>query len=229
MVKEHHKPFKAHRITSIVCLFLLTAAFILLLLVGISLPIVKPVYIMRVFSVVTGQPATSLATELRFGVWGVCATSALDQPTLLTNDGLCFGPQLGYDFDIPDDLLSRVGISQSLIQAVLRGLLVVLILHIVAAATSLVGLFFSLFLASHAFTIISLIITIITAVLSTVVFAVDLVIAITARSKIPDLTNDGFGVGIGNAVWMVLGAVIASWIAVILLSARACYCCAYRR
>jgi len=228
-MQDHHKPLRAYRFLSIVCLFLLFAAFLLLLLVGISLPIVKPVYIMRVFSVVTGQPRTSLATELRFGVWGVCATSALDQPTLLTNDGQCFGPQLGYDFDIPSDLLARVGLSQDLVQTVLRGLLVVLILHVVAAATSLVGLFFSLFLASHACTIISLIITIITGILATIVFVVDLVLAVTAKSKIPDLTNDGVGVGIGNAVWMVLGAVIASWLAVICLSARACYCCGVRR
>ncbi|KAF5357366.1 hypothetical protein D9758_005901 [Tetrapyrgos nigripes] len=223
-MKEQHKPLRAYRTISFITLFLLLAAFLLLLLVGLSLTIIKPIYIMELTATSRGQPATSLFTRARFGVWGLCLTSVLD-----TNDRLCFGPRLGYNDVIPDQLISLIGISPSTIRTALQGLFVVLILHLVAAGTSLLSLFFSLFLASHAATIISLIFTIITSLLASVVFAVDLVIAITARDRIPDLTNNGFTVNTGNAVWMVLGAVIASWLAVIFLSARACYCCGVRR
>ncbi|KAJ3848890.1 hypothetical protein EV368DRAFT_67894 [Lentinula lateritia] len=78
-------------------------------------------------------------------------------------------------------------------------------------------------------TILSLVLTVITAILSSVVFAVDAVVAEVAKSKIPALTSGDLTVGVGNAVWMVLGALIASWLGVILLSARACFCCGVRR
>jgi hypothetical protein len=53
-------------------------AFILLLLVGISLPIVKAVYLLSLQANVSEDTiATDVATELRFGVWGVCATRSV--------------------------------------------------------------------------------------------------------------------------------------------------------
>ena len=75
MVKPEHKPFHAHRTTSIIALVLLLTSFILLLLVGISLTIIKGIYIIRVYSTAENTgPQTSIATELRFGVWGLCAS-----------------------------------------------------------------------------------------------------------------------------------------------------------
>jgi hypothetical protein len=62
-----------HCVVSGFSFILLVAAFILLLLVAVSLPILKPVYLLGVKSTSIGQPMTSNATELRFGVWGVCA------------------------------------------------------------------------------------------------------------------------------------------------------------
>ncbi|KAL0579603.1 hypothetical protein V5O48_002375 [Marasmius crinis-equi] len=231
-MKPEHKPLTAHKITSLFCVFFLTSAFVLLILVGLSLTIIKPIYIIRVYSVRTGQPATSLATELRFGVWGVCASSQIDAPTAFTNDGACYGPRLGYASYtnyLPEDLLTRFGLSEAIVTTVLKGLLGILILHLIAAGFSLVGLATALFLASHALTIVSLILTVITALLTTIVFGIDVAIIVAAKSQIPDLTNDGVAVGTGNAVWMVLGALIAAWLSVIFLSARACYCCGVRR
>ncbi|KAJ3994514.1 hypothetical protein F5050DRAFT_1773755 [Lentinula boryana] len=226
-MKPEHKPLNAYRKISLICVFLLLAAFVLLLLVGISLPIVHPVYIIRVYATPSG-PATSLGTELRFGVWGVCAYSQLNPPSVLNDDGLCYGPRLGYQDVIPSVILAQIGLSQGLIDAALKGLLVVLIIHIVAAGFSLAGLFTSLFLASHSMTILSLLLSVITAILSTVVFVIDIVVAAVARVKIPEFSND-LSVGVGNAVWMVLGALVASWLGVIFLSARACFCCGVRR
>ncbi|KAG7091169.1 hypothetical protein E1B28_010221 [Marasmius oreades] len=232
IMKRQHKPLVEHKITSLFCVLFLTATFVLLLLVGLSLTIIKPIYIIRVFSIRTGQPATSLATELRFGVWGVCASSALDAPTAFENDGPCFGPQLGYaSFTdlIPEDFLQHFGLTDGIVNTVLKGLLTILVLHLVAAGFSLFGLVTALFLASHTLTILSLVLTIITSLLTTIVFAIDLVIIVATKSQLPKLTNNGVAVGTGNAVWMVLGALIATWLAVIFLSARACYCCGVRR
>ncbi|KAJ3720086.1 hypothetical protein EV361DRAFT_142221 [Lentinula raphanica] len=226
-MKPEHKPLRAYRTISLICVFLLFSAFVLLLLVGVSLPIVHPVYIMRVYATPTG-PETSLDTELRFGVWGVCAYSQLNPPSVLNDDGLCYGPRLGYQDVIPASILAQIGLSTALLDAALKGLLAVLIIHIVAAGFSLAGLFTSLFLASHGMTILSLVLTVITAILATVVFVVDVVITAVARAKIPEFAS-GLQVGVGNGVWMVLAALVASWAGVVFLSARACFCCGVRR
>lgn len=56
-----------HRIDSVV-----QTAWVLLLLVSLSLPIIKPLYILEVESKVTPSIQTSIATSIRFGVWGMC-------------------------------------------------------------------------------------------------------------------------------------------------------------
>ncbi|KAK0486235.1 hypothetical protein IW261DRAFT_1454450 [Armillaria novae-zelandiae] len=222
-MKPHHRPFALYREISIVSLVLLFIAFLLLLLVGISLTIIKAIYLIRVYSTATSdQPVTSIATELRFGVWGVCATSALNPPSWWTNDGECFGPKLGYD--IPSSITSLVGVDAALVQVALKGLLVVLILHLVAAGLSLAALIPAMCLGSHALAIVALVISIITALLGTIVFGVDLALSLPNLSSQIDL-----GIDFGNGIWMVLVAVVLTWVAVITLSARACYCCGVRR
>lgn len=52
----------------------LFVAFVLLLLVALSMPIIKPVYLLSLVSTTPDLEATSIATEVRFGVWGYCAT-----------------------------------------------------------------------------------------------------------------------------------------------------------
>ncbi|KAJ7459817.1 hypothetical protein FB451DRAFT_1563524 [Mycena latifolia] len=222
MVKPHHRPLAAYHVLSWICIGLLFTAFLLSLLVGLSLPIIKPIYLLKFYSTRTGQPDTSIATELRFGVWGVCASSVLDEPTLFTNFGECFGPRLGYV--VPDDIVALTGLSTTLVQFVLKGLLVVLVLHPVAAGLSLVTLVSSLFLASHKLSILALVLSIVTALVSTAVFAVDLALVIIAKTQVAQITSVQFAIQWGNAPWMGLAAVILTWLAVIALSARACYC-----
>lgn len=65
-----------YRAISSVAVFFLLAAFILLLLVAISLPIIKPIYILALQTTVQVQ-ATTVTTQLRFGVWGVCAAKSV--------------------------------------------------------------------------------------------------------------------------------------------------------
>lgn len=227
MQQPLHLPLQAYRPISLACVLLLTAAFILQLLVGISLPIIKPIYLLRVYSIKNTQPASTIATELRFGVFGVCASNALNPPTLLDNPGDCFGPQLGYE--IPESITSLIGIPDSIVQVIMTGVLVYLVLHLIAAGFAFVALFSSMFLASHGLSILSLILSIISALLGTVVFALDIALAETAKSTLPQFIPNGFAAQEGNGVWMVLVAMICTWAAVVLLSARLCHCCGVRR
>ncbi|KAF8663646.1 hypothetical protein AX16_000888 [Volvariella volvacea WC 439] len=226
-LKPHHRPLARHRVVSVLAFLLLLFAFILLLLVAVSLPLVKPVYLLSLESTATGQPLTSIATELRFGVWGVCASSALREATLLRNPGVCFGPRLGYD--VPLDIAALVGISPALLNIIQHTLLVILVLHPVSAGFSFLGFLASLFLGSHALAIINLIISIITAILTSIVFSIDLALVLVARSQIKDIDTFHFAVEFGTGVWMVMAAMILTWLAVITLSARACYCCGVRK
>ncbi|KIY69506.1 hypothetical protein CYLTODRAFT_227288 [Cylindrobasidium torrendii FP15055 ss-10] len=222
MVKPQHLPFYAHRITSLLALTFLLAAFILLLLVGLSLPITKAVYIIRVYSTANnGQPDTSVATELRFGVWGLCALSKVDVTA-------CYGPKLGYD--IPTSITDILGIDGGLVAAVLNGLLAVLILHLVAAGFSLCALIPAMFLVSHAATIVSLVLSIISALLSAIMFSIDTAVVLLVKNQLSKLDEDiKLTAAFGDAVWMALAAMLATSLSVICLSARACYCCGVRR
>lgn len=116
----------------------------------------------------------------------------------------------------------------SIVSAILTGLLVFLVLHLVAAGFAFVAFFSSLFLASHGLSILSLVLSIISALLTTAMFALDLALVIGAKDNVPAYTSNGFAVDFGNGVWMVLGAMICTWGAVILLSARLCHCCGVR-
>lgn len=111
-----------------------------------------------------------------------------------------------------------------------KALLILLSLHLVAAGLSTIILFLSLFLHSHVVAIIGLIIAIVTGIVGSVVFAGDVALVIVVRSNIDSLSSGAeFSVQFGNGVWMVLTAVILTWMAVVVLSVRACYCYGVRR
>ena len=72
-VHSHHR--RKYNALIVVTVVLLFAAFLLQLLVALSLPIIKPVYLLAVVSATRDRIVpTAIATELRFGVWGYCAT-----------------------------------------------------------------------------------------------------------------------------------------------------------
>ncbi|CAL1711370.1 unnamed protein product [Somion occarium] len=226
---HHHggRPLSRYRGTSIWAFLFLLASFVLFLLVALSIPIIKAIYLFVFdFGTQPTQPPTSIATDIRFGVWGFCASSELNLPTVFGNDGRCTPAHLGYN--IPQDLLALTG-HPELADTVLKGLTVLLILHPVCAGLAFIGMFTSLFLASHCMSILSLLITIVTAIVSSVVLAADLALTIVAKDRVSDLTSGIVTVGWGNGVWMVVAAVACTWMSVILLSAVACRCCGYRK
>jgi SUR7/PalI family len=139
----------------------------------------------------------------------------------------CTHPRLGYT--IPADIIALVGVSPTLVNALLKGLLILLILHPISAALSFLALFFSLFLALHSITIVALIVTLTSALLSSVVVAADIALVVLVRQNIGSLEDFKFSVYFGNAVWLAVAALACTWAATILLSARACYCCGISR
>ena len=127
-------------------------------------------------------------------------------------------------YEIPQTIVDISGYPQ-LVEAVLKGLTVLLILHPIVAALSFIGAATSLFLDTHAMLIISLIFTTLNSFLSSVVLAADLAIIIIAKQRIPGLTGGDLAVEWGNGTYMVLIGVVLSWLGVILLSIPVCGCC----
>ena len=69
-----HRRWRKHH-HAIVTGFCLITASILFLFVALSLPIIKSIYLLQLEGhPSSSQPATSIGTELRFGVWGFCVT-----------------------------------------------------------------------------------------------------------------------------------------------------------
>ena len=217
-----------YRCASVFTFFVLLVAFVLYLLAALSMPIIKAVYLFQVnFATAADEPATSIATNFRFGVWGFCASSALNAPTILTDNGECTQPKLGYT--IPQDILNLSGYPPQLTDAVEKSLTALLVMHPVTAGLALVTLFFSLFLRSECMTVFTLIVGIITAVAGSLVLAADLAIVIVANHKLHQELGNVLVVSFEDGIWMIVAAVALSWLAVILLSAIACRCCGIRR
>jgi len=220
------KPHPGYRIITSIACAVLFAAFVLFLLVSLSLTIIRPIYLLTFRNANTPGTPLTIATQLRFGVWGVCAIG-----DLFPNEPLCFGPQLGYE--VPEYLAELVNISQTVLDTVKKALLVVLVLHPISAGLAFLNFCFSIMLAifstTQALAVINLVIAIITAVCASVSMAIDIALIAVARNKLKELDQFSFTVDFGNAVWMVVAGVALNWIAVVLLSARACYCLGVNR
>jgi len=219
----HHRRNKRH---ATVTGFFLFAAFLLFLLVALSLPIIKSIYVLEISGKTSPtQIESSVATRLRFGVWGFCASSALsDSPTE------CVGPQLGYTID--PQTIAVITNEPDLANIILKGLTILLVLHPIAAGLALLTLLpvTASCLVYHKLPwIISLVLSVPTAIVSTIVFAADLALIAVARNKIKDYKALNISIDYGNGVWMVLVSMVYTWIALVLLSARVCRCFGFGR
>ena len=212
---------------SVLTFIVLLCAFALYLLAALSLPIIKAIYLFQLNFTAANQPPTSIATNFRFGVWGFCASSVLDEPTVFTNDGECTKPQLGYT--IPADILALAGYPPEITDALVKALTVLLVLHPTAAGLSFLTLLLGLFIRSHGITILTLVCCILTAIVGSVVLAADLAIGLVAEHKLKDEFGNLLQVTLGDATWMIGAAVALSWLGVIFLSAITCYCCGIHR
>ena len=96
-----------------------------------------------------------------------------------------------------------------------------------SAILTLIALVPSIFVHVKWARIFSLVITIIGAILSTVVFGIDVAIVNAARTGVKQYLGENTNISIlyGREVWMSLVAVILLWVAVVANSVVSCYCC----
>ncbi|KAF5321002.1 hypothetical protein D9619_001645 [Psilocybe cf. subviscida] len=220
-MQGRNKSNSRHPYSTFLSVLLLFTAFLLFLLVSLSLPIIKPIYLFSVRST-TRTANLSLAQELRFGVWGACAVSALNQPSLLNNHAPCIGP--ARDFTVPPSIANLVGVPPAVLSAVSSALFVVLALHPVVTGISFLNFITAWFISSHAFAIFALVISIVNALAGTVTLAIDLAIVLVARAQHKKSNNLDFELVIGNGLWMMVAALACVWVAVVVISSRACLC-----
>jgi len=254
-----------HRRHAAVTGFCLVTASILFLFVALSLPIIKTVYLLQINGhPSSSQPETSIGTELRFGVWGLCVTrygspkfyfslvrpsltvsliphrvlyafplsylSQLDQPTFFGNNGDCIGPQLGYTID--PRFIAVVTSEPELANLILKALTILLVLHPIAAGLAfltLIPVIASCCVFHTAPWIISLVLSVATAIMSTIVFAADFALVLVARHKLREQHTVNVTISFGNGVWIVVISTFFTWVALILLAARVCHCCGLGR
>ncbi|KAF8756606.1 Dynactin, subunit p25 [Rhizoctonia solani] len=155
---------------------------------------------MEVDAKVSPSVQTSIATSIRFGVWGMCLGFYRFGPDGASWDdaGSCTPPRLGYTVD--DAILQLTG-QKDLAKIALKALMGILILHPIACGLVFLSLLASLVTTWHpvrALNVISLIAVILSAVAATIVFVIDIVLIPIARQKVEEATKNALTVALGN-------------------------------
>jgi len=202
--------------------FFFFTAFLLLLLVTLSVPIIKSIYLFSLsafVSVGSGILSANASETVKFGIFGWCS-SALSASVLtfaVNEPAKCSKPHLG--FTISPELqqaLSTIDVSD-LVDVMQKALSVVLILHPIACGLAFLASLFSLLalLRRHtrAWDMLATLLGVIAAILTTIVFITDIVFVLVAKSKLHQKTEGHASVSWGNAVWLALAAAICAWIA----------------
>jgi len=202
--------------------FFFFTAFLLLLLVTLSVPIIKSIYlfdIVAAVSVGSGVISASVHDTVRFGIFGWCSSPvAAKILTVNLSDGAqCSKHHLGFTVSSQlESVLSSIN-EKDLVDVMQKALSVVLVLHPVACGITFLALVLSLlavllrhtrfwdFLAVATGSLASL--------LTTLVFIIDIIFVAIAKHKLHSETHGDATAGFGNAVWMTLVAAICTWIA----------------
>ncbi|EJD46969.1 hypothetical protein AURDEDRAFT_113583 [Auricularia subglabra TFB-10046 SS5] len=206
---------------------LLLSATVLLLFVSLSTPIIPALYLLDVHAILLpDQPPPTVATTIRAGVWGYCASSAANPDAQR-----CSNNTLGYK--MPDDILQLTGQPQAA-SIVVEALTFVLVLHPISAFLAFAALgpgVASLYTyAPHAWGVAALVISFLAAFLTSVSAAIDVALVAIAKSRLSALLQGlGLRIGIdyGPAVWMTVGAAGLLWLEVLFASIVVCDCCGF--
>ncbi|ODO04922.1 hypothetical protein I350_05532 [Cryptococcus amylolentus CBS 6273] len=183
-------------------LFFTLAAFILLLLVTLSVPIIKSIYLLRINGSISLGLASGKAS-VDAGVLGLCYTGA---------EASCNSPELGYSvFDNPI-IAIIIDNNSDLSHTTLKNLTKALVLNPIACGLAGLALFTALFAwlcASRVFEIITFFTVCLASLIAWLAFALDLAIPLVARHKINDDDDSILSASLGNAMWLALvGAIL---------------------
>ncbi|KAI0748263.1 pali-domain-containing protein [Daedaleopsis nitida] len=216
-------------LSKIASLFFLVS-FLLLLLVSLSTPIIKSIYLFQLSAQASSSLFNSQASAaVRFGVWGYCS-SGTDVQVLgsdHTTAGQCSKPHLGYTFD--QNVAQALHVDD-LTDAISATLSAALVLHLVDCILTFIAFVSSLFVRkwrpaaftyrvnsySRPWLLATLIVAFIAAILTTVAFIVDLVFSSIVQNKISDEARGILHVSRGNAVSMTIAAAVLLWVAIVL-------------
>jgi len=218
MSRALEKHFKVSVATSIVFLF----AFCAFLLVALSLPIIKPIWLYTIRAdPTTGQPMTSVATDIKFGVWGFCTHSLLDGTD---SYGTCFGPEIGFaGISLLDPQIMN---SNKLVSTGVKLITIFLLLHPICALFSLATSFTSLFLESWKMRITTVTTGAFTCFFVSIVTAFDLTLISLAKKEMATVRNIMIGIGSsgfnvtvewGVGPWLMVGGVGLSYVGLLML------------
>ncbi|KAH9037649.1 hypothetical protein EDB85DRAFT_589917 [Lactarius pseudohatsudake] len=177
-------------------IFFLFSAFILSLLVSISLPGIPTVDIARTHFTGGATPHVSTNTEsieqIRFGIWAYCTYD--DQ----TGDRTCVGPGHGYTVHL---LSASKNITIG--PGATRGLAV----HPVAAGVTFVALLCSF--SSHVtLVLIASLLSFLAALLTLIAFAIDLSLYVIVRDRVNNLDSVSARSVAAPGLWMTLVSLI---------------------
>ncbi|KAF9053573.1 hypothetical protein BDZ89DRAFT_1056160 [Hymenopellis radicata] len=196
-------------------------AFLPLLLVSLSVPITKSIFLFRLTSnISSGLVKSSVSGSATFGVWGYCV-SALEVSIAGFDDSsaaFCSAAKLGYTFDQNVAKALQVDDFTDLIS---RTTAAALGLHPVACGLCFLALLVSLFMlrrgdnagSSRVPSLLILGAGLLSAILTTLVFLIDVIMVAVIRNKVHDHSDGDLEMNWGSAVWMALGAMIALWLA----------------
>jgi len=209
--------------------FFFFVAFLLLLLVTLSTPIIKSIWLFDIVAQANlGEGVLGASTALgsvhdtvKFGIFGWCS-SAVAVKVLTFNyakPAVCSPRHLGFTVSPElEQALSAVNEAQ-LVSTIQKALSVVLILHPIACAITFLALLFSilaiLLRKTRLWDLLATGTGIVAAVLSSIVFIIDIVFCAIAKSKLHTKTQGIATVNWGNAVWLTLVAAILTWIAIV--------------
>ncbi|KAI4527501.1 hypothetical protein K525DRAFT_217120 [Schizophyllum commune Loenen D] len=179
-------------------------AFILLLLVSLSTPIIKSIHLFSVTSELSTNvfgADVGVSGYANFGVWGYC-TSNIE--------------------------ISGVSDLQDTISKVTTAALV---LHPIACGLTFLAFLVSVLMVCRGRdgparlpSICSLLWGIFAAVLTTAVFLIDIIFVAIVRNKVRDKSDDQVDLHFDAAIWMVLAAAVALWISLIGGCCGVCAC-----
>jgi len=200
-------------------ILLFFVAFLLLLLVSVSLPITKTItYFTLTANVGAGAINSGVSAGVMFGNWGWCTTPLVVEVLGFdhTEPGECSAAKIGWTIDQRlVDLLHLEGLQD----AVNGGLTLALVLNPVACGITFLALLCVLWFAwkqSRLSAILGVCIGLLAAILATIAFIIDIVVMTVTKKNVENLSSN-FHVTYGQTTWMTLAAAILLWIGVILL------------
>ncbi|KZO97917.1 pali-domain-containing protein [Calocera viscosa TUFC12733] len=205
--------------------FLWFASFILLLLATLSAPIIPHIFLLSATADITGSvlgvQAGQASESVWFGVWGWCAGEASFTVLGDTHElvaAQCSARHLGYTLDPAVEEILQLTNSASDANLILKGVTTALVLHPIACGLAFLAWVLSFYLLlrpqGSSFSLCAVLPAAwLAGLLTTIAFVVDVVFVAVARSKVWNASSGTVSIGFGNAVWMVLGAMIAAWLA----------------